>query len=226
MPRTCLACNSQNREAIDKALANGTPLRDIERQWDISRSALDRHKRHVATAIKKVQEQREEDSGTNSLEEMLRIKRKAWELQGKMETEGDHRGSVVALREARECEESRVEMMNKAGDWRTPLAIGTNFFRREVSVIVEHITAGSNEQEMPADDAGKETPSTPVAPKQIAMLAAPALPALPEVVPEADRAASDATKPNGNGNGTAGLIGMSFAVFGRHKRFRPRRGGE
>ena len=42
------------------------------------------------------------------------VQRKASELLGKMEAEGDHRGSVVALREARECMESLGEMLAKA----------------------------------------------------------------------------------------------------------------
>jgi hypothetical protein len=39
--------------------------------------------------------------GDSILDEMQRVQSKAWELLGKMESEGDHRGSVVALREVR-----------------------------------------------------------------------------------------------------------------------------
>jgi hypothetical protein len=42
--------------------------------------------------------------------------RKAWELLGKMETEGDHRGSIVALREVRECVESIAVMVTRAAE--------------------------------------------------------------------------------------------------------------
>jgi hypothetical protein len=42
---------------------------------------------------------------------MRRVQRKAWELLDKTESEGDHRGSIVALREVRECLESLGEML-------------------------------------------------------------------------------------------------------------------
>lgn len=44
----------------------------------------------------------------------LRVLRKAWELLARTESEGDHRGSIVALREVRECLESLGEMFSKA----------------------------------------------------------------------------------------------------------------
>ena len=50
-----------------------------------------------------VGERREERLGDNLLDEMRRVQRKAWELLDKTESEGDHRGSIVALREVRAC---------------------------------------------------------------------------------------------------------------------------
>ena len=105
MPRTCLACASSNRVEIDKALANGTSLRDIAGRWGVSRSALDRHKSHVALTITKVQEKREEKLGESPLDQIQRVQRKLWEVLAKMEAQEDHRGSVVALRKIRECME-------------------------------------------------------------------------------------------------------------------------
>ena len=48
------------------------------------------------------------------LDEMRRVQRKAWELLARTESEGDHRGSIVALREVRECLESLGEMLANA----------------------------------------------------------------------------------------------------------------
>ena len=45
---------------------------------------------------------------------MRRVQRKGWELLAKTESEGDHRGSIVALREVRECLESLGEMLAKS----------------------------------------------------------------------------------------------------------------
>jgi hypothetical protein len=114
MPRTCLACSSSNRTAIDEALVAGEPLRNIAKRVAISPAALFRHKQHVSQAIVKAADQQEERHGLDLLGEVERVRQTAWELLGKMESEGDHRGSVVALREVRECLESQGEMLAKA----------------------------------------------------------------------------------------------------------------
>ena len=61
-----------------------------------------------------IQEKREERPGDSLLNEMHRVQRKAWEILAKMEAEGDTRGSVVALREVRECMESLGNMLARA----------------------------------------------------------------------------------------------------------------
>jgi len=114
MPRSCLACSNPERESIDKALVAREPLRNIAKRVSISPAALVRHKQHVANAISKAQTQREERTGETLLDEMRRVQRKAWDLLGKMESEGDHRGSIVALREVRECLESLGKMLARA----------------------------------------------------------------------------------------------------------------
>lgn len=111
MPRTCLACSSPLRGAIEKALVVGEPLRNIAKRVSISPAALLRHKGHVAQTIVRASERREELLGDDLLEEMRRVQRKAWELLSKTESEGDHRGSIVALREVRECLESLGAML-------------------------------------------------------------------------------------------------------------------
>ena len=92
----------------------GEPLRNIAKRVSISPAGLLRHKSHVAQAIVKASERREELCGDNLLEEMRRVQRKAWELLAKTESEGDHRGAIVALREVRECLESLGDMLAKA----------------------------------------------------------------------------------------------------------------
>jgi hypothetical protein len=57
---------------------------------------------------------REEQLGDNLLDEMRRVQSKAWELLALTESEGDHRGSIVVLREVRECLESLGEMLARS----------------------------------------------------------------------------------------------------------------
>ena len=56
-------------------------------------------------------EQREENLGDNLLEKMRRAQRKAWQLLDTAESEGHHRGAIMALREVRECLESLVSRL-------------------------------------------------------------------------------------------------------------------
>jgi hypothetical protein len=59
MPRTYLACKSPERQAIDRAIVTGEPLRSIAKRASISAAGL-RHKSHVCHAITRAQERREE----------------------------------------------------------------------------------------------------------------------------------------------------------------------
>jgi hypothetical protein len=114
MPRTCLACASPERANINKALAIGTPLRDIAGQYGISRSALDRHKSHVRQAIIKVQQKREEKIGFSVFDGIKALQGKALELLGKMESDGDYRGAVLAARGGRESLLAANELLTRA----------------------------------------------------------------------------------------------------------------
>lgn len=75
--------------------------------------------RHVSS-LAPVRVRHDEHLGESLLEQMRRVQRKAWELLARMESEGDHRGSIVALREVRECLESLGAMLARAGALDSP----------------------------------------------------------------------------------------------------------
>ncbi len=136
MPRTCHACFSLEREAIDKALVAGKPLRNISKHISISPAGLLRHKAHLSRAVVRAAVRRDERLGDNLLDEMRRIQEKAWELLARTESEGDHRGSIVALREVRECLESLGTMLARAG-------AGNTFHVTLEQVLDAHKRAGA-----------------------------------------------------------------------------------
>jgi hypothetical protein len=111
MPRRCRACSSPNRTAIEKAIVSGEPLREISEKSRISISALHRHKHHAGQALVKARERREEKSGDGLLDEIERIRKRAWELLSSLEKSGDLRGGVVALREVRESLETQAKLL-------------------------------------------------------------------------------------------------------------------
>jgi hypothetical protein len=63
---------------------------------------------------------RQERLGDTLLDQMRPVHRKARELLSRMESEGDHRGFIVALREVRECLESSGGMLARAGALNPP----------------------------------------------------------------------------------------------------------
>ncbi len=116
MPRTCVVCSNSHRSEIDKRLAAGASLRDIAGHFGVSKSALARHREHAGAAIAKAAERREESIGASSLEEIGRIQAKLWAVFNRLEEEKDHRGQIVALREARETAMALVALVAKSGE--------------------------------------------------------------------------------------------------------------
>src|SRR5215472_13148681 len=118
-----------HRTRVDRqSPRNGEPLRNIAKRVSISPAGLLPHKSHVAGTIAKAQERREEKLGDSIFDEIRRLQRKALDLLGKMESEGDYRGAIVAAREARECLLSLNELLTKA-------EVGSG----EIKVTIEHI---------------------------------------------------------------------------------------
>jgi hypothetical protein len=110
MPRTCLGCSHPEREAIDKALVAGEPLRNIAKRVSISPAALVRHKSHVAGTLVKAQERREVKLGDSIFDEIRRLQAEVREclvsLNGLLtKAESGPGGIVVELKSV-----SNVEM--------------------------------------------------------------------------------------------------------------------
>ena len=54
MPRPCSICTHPRRSAIDQALTlDRASLRDIARQWRVSKDAIARHRDHIPQALVK-----------------------------------------------------------------------------------------------------------------------------------------------------------------------------
>ncbi len=114
MPRTCLACSSPNRKAIDAALASGEALRSIAKRVSISDTALFRHKAHVAGAIVKASERREESIGESILARLEKLYQRGERILDDAERSGDGRLALQAIRETREVLAGVFALANKA----------------------------------------------------------------------------------------------------------------
>lgn len=110
MPQPCSICTHPIRMEIEAKLVAGTSLRDVARQFSVSRDAVYRHKHNcLKTAIQTVQAERKEhvqaeieQSGWNALSEMQWMHGQVRLIYKEARAEGDYRTSLQALGEARQ----------------------------------------------------------------------------------------------------------------------------
>jgi hypothetical protein len=116
MPRTCLACSSPNRSAIDAAIASGEPLRNIAKRVSISPAGLLRHKAHVSVALAKIAEKREESIGESIMARLEKLYQRGERVLDEAERSGDGRLALQAIRETREVLAGVFALANKAAE--------------------------------------------------------------------------------------------------------------
>lgn len=89
---------------MDRALVRREPKRRIAASHGLTETALGRHERaHLPRALVAAHAAREAASADALLAETMAMQGKALDLMARAEAEGDIRGAIVALREAREC---------------------------------------------------------------------------------------------------------------------------
>jgi hypothetical protein len=102
MPRRCSICSHSKRRQIDSALASGDPIRGISRKYRVSEDALSRHKSHVAEAVSRAAEKREENIGETILQRLENLCTKTENILAAAERSGDGRLALQAIKESRE----------------------------------------------------------------------------------------------------------------------------
>ena len=117
MARRCTICGHTKREDIDVALVSGDPFRHIAAQFDVSTTALQRHKRtHVPQSLMKAAESEELVRADDLLAHVSALQKRALTILEEAENGGDLRTALLAIREARSC----IELLAKlVGDLRT-----------------------------------------------------------------------------------------------------------
>jgi hypothetical protein len=102
MSRVCTVCQHPAKAAIDQALINRTPLRDVAAQYQLTDSSVARHKAsHLPRALTQAQEEHEAARADDLLGEARKVKDITMALLGRAVQAGDLRTALVAVREAR-----------------------------------------------------------------------------------------------------------------------------
>jgi hypothetical protein len=111
VPRVCTICTHPDRPAIDQALVNHRPYRDIARHFAVSKDAAVRHHDdHLPETLTKAKAAEDVAHADDLLAQVQGLRSKSMALLLKAEQAGDIRTALAGIREARACLELLAEM--------------------------------------------------------------------------------------------------------------------
>ena len=110
MPRRCTACDHSERNGIDEALVTGAPYRSVARRFELSESAVYRHKtEHLPAHLLKAREDEEVAQADHLLEQVRNLQAHALNILERAEKAGDLRTALAAIYQAR----GNLELLGK-----------------------------------------------------------------------------------------------------------------
>ncbi len=110
MPRPCSICTHPEREEINRALVEAVPFRKISERFGTSVTALHRHKTdHLPGKLVKAREALEIAEAEGLLGQVRDIHARTLAILEAVESTGEHRTALAAIREAR----SNLELLAK-----------------------------------------------------------------------------------------------------------------
>src|SRR5215217_8503155 len=114
MPRRCTVCDHSERHSIDEALVSGAPYRSVAKRFELSESAVYRHKtEHVPAHLLKAKEAEEAARADDLLEQVRNLQVHTLDILERAEKAGDLRTALAAISQAR----GNLELLGKlAGD--------------------------------------------------------------------------------------------------------------
>jgi transposase-like protein len=113
MPRRCTVCDHLDKHSIDEALVSGAPYRSVARRFELSESAVYRHKtEHLPTHLLKAREAEEVAQADDLLDQVRHLQTHALEILERAEKTGDLRTALAAISQAR----GNLELLERVMD--------------------------------------------------------------------------------------------------------------
>ena len=110
MPRRCTACDHVERYGIDEPLVCGSPYRSVARRFELSESAVYRHKaEHLPAHLLKAREVEDVAQADDLLEQVRHLQAHALHILERAEKSGDLRTALAAISQAR----GNLELLGK-----------------------------------------------------------------------------------------------------------------
>jgi transposase-like protein len=129
MPRRCTVCDHPQRHSIDEALVSGAPYRSVARRFELSESAVYRHKTdHLPVHLLRAREAEEAARADELLDQVRSLQTHALDILERAEKAGDLRTALAAISQARgnlellgklagELDERPVVNLNVSPEW-------------------------------------------------------------------------------------------------------------
>lgn len=121
MARTCTVCTHPKRDEIDAALIAQEPIRDIAGRTGTTKSALDRHRQHIAAGLVKAKEAKEEARADSLLDAVRRLADDAHRIRRKAEKAEDLRTALDAIGKLTKIVELLVKLRSEVKEPEEPL---------------------------------------------------------------------------------------------------------
>lgn len=121
MARTCTVCTHPKRDEIDAALVAQEPIRDIAGRTGTTKSALDRHRQHVASGLVKAKEAKEKARADSLLDAIQGLAADAHRIKRKAEKAEDLRAALDAIGKLTKIVELLVKLRSEVKEPEEPL---------------------------------------------------------------------------------------------------------
>jgi transposase-like protein len=110
MPRRCTVCDHPESHSIEEALVSGAPYRSVAKRFELSESAVYRHKtEHLPAHLLKAKEVEEVARADDLLEQVRNLQTRALDILERAEKAGDLRTALAAISQAR----GNLELLGK-----------------------------------------------------------------------------------------------------------------
>ena len=110
MPRRCTVCDHPERHGIDEALVSSAPYRSVAKRFDLSESAVYRHKTdHLPAHLLRAREAEEAAKADELLDQVRSLQTHALGILERAEKAGELRTALAAISQAR----GNLELLGK-----------------------------------------------------------------------------------------------------------------
>jgi hypothetical protein len=110
MPRRCTACDHPKRHSIDETLVTGAPYRSVAKRFELSESAVYRHKtEHLPAHLLKARDVEEVARADDLLAQVKHLQAHALDILERAEKAGDLRTALAVISQAR----GNLELLGK-----------------------------------------------------------------------------------------------------------------